>query len=219
MSTKRLVIVWNKEKDPKAKVIEVDDKQDETRAVINFLTRHWYWTPEELTTRADKEEVHVFDIGEMLSITETQANPEVVGTMALFLYDGESGNRTFADLVPIRRNETAKQALMERATSNLSEHITFKIPDILLTRTYGGEGTHLLTKVSSDRAIVVTIIGLVLFIDRSLAKALETFKLQSLWSEEPSGGLIWPTQVVTDFSAHIQALCEDHSTDAPCPLE
>ena len=210
---KRYVIVWNNKEKPIASVIDVGPDRDHTRAVLNFLRDGWKWTPDQLTKRSKAEEVHVFDVNE-----ETQQDPRVIGTAALFRNNGEL-DRLFTDLVPIHKGETVKQALIEKAAPKLGDVITFKIPDELLNRTHGWEGTPLLTKVPGVDKIVTTIIGFVLFIDRGLAKALETFNLNRFWLAEPMDGFIWPARVAEDFSAHIQALCEDHSVDAPCPLE
>jgi len=209
----RFVIVWNDKKEPIASVIDIAGHKDPTRAVLDHLTDGWKWTPDELTERSKAEEVHVFDVTE-----ETQQDPRMIGTAALFRNNGEL-DKVFTDLVPIYKGETVKQALIEKATPALGDVITFKIPDELLNRTHGWAGTPLLTKVQGVDSIVTTIIGFVLFIDRSLSKALETFDLNRFWFETPKEGIIWKGPMVEDFSAHIQALCEDHSLDAPCPLE
>lgn len=209
--SRRYVVVWNNPETPIAQVIDIGDQQEATRIVLDLLIHGWNWTSEELSER--NENVHVFEVTD-----ETQTDPRVIGTVALFRNNGEL-DRIFTDLVPIYKGETVKQALIERVTPELSDCITFKIPNELLNRTHGWEGTPLLTKVSGVDNIVTTIIGFVLFIDRGLAKALETFDLNRFWLNEPMDGFIWPARVAEDFSAHIQALCEDHSIDAPCPLE
>lgn len=212
---KKYCIAWDDEETPRAEVIEIEDEQEATRVVLDLLTNSWGWTAEELSER--NENVHVIEITE-----ETQTDPRVVGTIALFREDGEESGDNFTDLITIYKGETAKQALMERATPKLNDATTFKMPDVLLAKTYCWAGTPLLMKVTSSSSVTVTIIGFVLFIDRSLAKALETFDLQRClrWFKEPSDGYTgWPAQVIADFSAHIQMLCEDHSVDAPCPLE
>lgn len=212
MNEKRYCVIWNDPETPISQIIRTSEPETIMKLVLDLLIHGWGWTAEELSER--NENVHVVEITD-----ESQTDPRVIGTMALFRDDGEGSVRIFTDLIPVYKDETAKQALMERATPRLSEFITFKVPDELLTQTYGWEGTPLLTKVGSDTGVVITIIGFVLFIDRSLSKALETFDLQRFWLEEPSEGFIWPTQVVQDFSCHMQALCEDHSIGTPCPLE
>ncbi len=210
---KRYVIIWNDEKEPIAAVIEVGADRNPTQAVLSYLADSWKWTPNELNERSKREEVHVFDVDE-----ETKLDPRIIGTVALFRNDGEL-DKVFTDLVPIYKGETVKQALIERATPKLSDVITFKIPDEILNRTHGGEGTPLLTKVTGCDNMTTTIIGFVLFIDLSLTKTLRSFGLQRFWTEEPTDGFVWPSYVTADFSAYIQELCEEHSIDAPCPLE
>lgn len=210
---RRYVIVWNSEEGPVASVIEVGPNSDHTRAVLNFLRDGWKWTPDQLIERSKAEEVHVFDVTE-----KTQRDPRIIGTAALFRNNGEL-DRVFTDLIPIYEGETVKQALIERAVPKLGDVITFKIPDELLGRTKDWRGIPLLTKVAGVDNIVTTIIGQVFFIDPSLAKALETFDLNSFWLSDTTNESIWSASIVQDFSAHIQTLCEEHSIDAPCSLE
>lgn len=211
MKETRYCVIWNDPETPISQVIRTGEPENITKLVLDLLIHGWGWTPEELTKR--NENVHVFEITD-----ETQTDPSVVGTIALFRDDGEAGN-IFTDLIPIHIGETAKQALMRRATPLLSPDITFKMPPEIAAQTYGGEGTPLLLKKRTTGSLKFTVIGFVLFIDRGLAKALETFDLHRFWLEEPRDGFLWPTKVIQDFSAHVQALCEDHSIEAPGLLE
>ena len=211
--SKRYCIVWDDPKTPKSPVITIEDEDawKTTPVVLNLLVQDWGWTHKELDERSASERVHVVEITH-----ETQTDPRVIGTMALFLDNGESGN-DFAGMINVYRGGTAKQALMERA--ELSDTLTFKLPSELLRTTFSWVGKPLLTKIVKEGVgLSYTVIGFVLFIDRSLAKALEIVNLRR-WYEEPSNGYVWPSQVIRDFSDYMGALCAEHGIDPPCQLE